>query len=68
MNRSLALTSASTGIGPTSIRGITVFIITRVHEIQRVQLAWVALTAEFRDYLILVMCAARMGCCHGGIP
>ena len=28
---------------------------TRVHKNQSVQLGWVAVTAEFRDYIILVM-------------
>ena len=31
------------------------FVITRVHENQSVQLGWVAVTAKFRDYIILVM-------------
>ena len=49
MNRILALASASTGISPTLIPGLT------AHENQSVQLEWVAVTAEFRDYIILVI-------------
>ena len=30
-------------------------VLSRVHENQSVQLGWVAVTAEFRDYIILVM-------------